>query len=104
MRFVLHFAAEGVGKLAPWHFRKAAYDKARDMEGGEGSSSCGLCIESPCGWQVEYAVNDGAVHNLHTRRPFERLLRKLLARPNRPEVLLVMTFATDKCACCYSLR
>ena len=47
---------------------------------------------------MEYAVNENVSAGLEERRPFERLLRKLLARPKRPEVLLIMTFANDKCA------
>ncbi|GFH13751.1 SGNH_hydro domain-containing protein [Haematococcus lacustris] len=45
---------------------------------------------------VEYSVNDQAValpvFDNAMRRPYERLLRKLLKYPNRPAVVLVHTY------------
>ncbi|KAF8069512.1 ASAT1 [Scenedesmus sp. PABB004] len=38
---------------------------------------------------VEYAVNDGHTASAAKRRTFERLLRKVLAQPRRPAVVLV---------------
>lgn len=54
-----------------------------------------------CCGQVEYAVNDHIQRDLAGRRPFERLLRKLLSLPHRPVVMLIMTYHNDRCVMVY---